>query len=876
MANFNAGAIEGTLTLDRSTFERDMREAQAMAKKFEQNKIKIGVDLDYTDEFAGLKATMDAVDGQNIGVQVDLDGEGQIAELVGLLESIRDEVVDINVNVVGLDNALGLAAELKAIPDEEVEVSVDVDRNSVRNIVSSTRALNGMRFAIAGVAGLLPAFVPAIAGAGAVLVSLAGAAGIAGVGLAGFAAVAVPAWKRYTDAVKGAEGDLSKLPPQMRALKVEQDRLSAALAGMNTTNRVYAVIAGGFSTLATALSASKPFLDAVVITISQLTSKIDAFVKSPAFAGFVSFMTAEFGPTFMLLAGIIGNLIKTFASLTSAFQPFTRTLLGGLEAITAGWAEWAAGLAASDSFQNFIAYVQAVGPKVLQVFVAMGKALGNIMKALAPVAGPVLDALIAAFDFIANMDTSALGALLIGISTAIVLFQAVTAAVALFNLVMAANPIVLVVIAVIALVAAFIYLWKTNEGFRNFFIGVWNAIWGFMKAVGAWFAGPFAGFFVGAFNRLMSILSAIGSFFATVWNAIKAVVLAVVGFIVGFVVGQFNAIKAAITAVLGVLSAIWSAFWGVFGGVITAAINFVVALVKLQFAIIKEVISDSVTVIKTVVIGVWNAIKSATIAVWNATKTFVVGVWNSIKSQAIAVWNALKSAIIAALNSAKSQVTAVINGIKGVAKAGWDSIKNTAKAIWDLIPGGVKTALGKIPGIVSSAISTIKGLFSGAASWLVNAGRNIIQGLLNGIESMIGAVTSKLNQLTNLIPKVKGPEERDKKLLRPAGRWIMGGLIDEISRGMDQTLAMLGDFTPQIPNALELEQQLRLMPTVAAPQTAATAGKPLTKEEFVAAMAELIEEMRRSMQPLIGEFNASDQDPRELAEQWWFITKGRG
>lgn len=44
------------------------------------------------------------------------------------------------------------------------------------------------------------------------------------------------------------------------------------------------------------------------------------------------------------------------------------------------------------------------------------------------------------------------------------------------NAVMAANPIALVIAAIVALVAGFIYLWNTSEDFRNFWIGLWNGI----------------------------------------------------------------------------------------------------------------------------------------------------------------------------------------------------------------------------------------------------------------------------------------------------------------------------------------------------------------------------------------------------------------
>ena len=52
----------------------------------------------------------------------------------------------------------------------------------------------------------------------------------------------------------------------------------------------------------------------------------------------------------------------------------------------------------------------------------------------------------------------------------------VTLAVKALNLAMKANIIGLIISLVIGLVAAFITLWKNNEGFRNFWIGLWNKI----------------------------------------------------------------------------------------------------------------------------------------------------------------------------------------------------------------------------------------------------------------------------------------------------------------------------------------------------------------------------------------------------------------
>lgn len=52
------------------------------------------------------------------------------------------------------------------------------------------------------------------------------------------------------------------------------------------------------------------------------------------------------------------------------------------------------------------------------------------------------------------------------------------AAQAALNFVMSLNPFTIIIIAIIALVAILLYLWSTNEGFRNAVIGIWAAISG--------------------------------------------------------------------------------------------------------------------------------------------------------------------------------------------------------------------------------------------------------------------------------------------------------------------------------------------------------------------------------------------------------------
>ncbi len=69
--------------------------------------------------------------------------------------------------------------------------------------------------------------------------------------------------------------------------------------------------------------------------------------------------------------------------------------------------------------------------------------------------------------------------------------EGLTLAQKILNITMVSNPLGLIIALIAGLVAGFIYLWNTSEGFRNFWIGMWEGI---KEAVGAAWEG-IKGFF---------------------------------------------------------------------------------------------------------------------------------------------------------------------------------------------------------------------------------------------------------------------------------------------------------------------------------------------------------------------------------------------
>lgn len=92
---------------------------------------------------------------------------------------------------------------------------------------------------------------------------------------------------------------------------------------------------------------------------------------------------------------------------------------------------------------------------------------------------------------------------------------------------------------------------------------------------------------------------------------------------------------------------------------------------------------------------------------------------------------------------------------------------------------------------------------------LLDAGRQVIDGLLSGITGAFGRVRDKLGELTNLLPSWKGPAERDKKLLVGPGQMIMDGFIRGLEGRYGAVRDSLRDLTDLVAGTT--------MPDIAAP-----------------------------------------------------------
>lgn len=234
-------------------------------------------------------------------------------------------------------------------------------------------------------------------------------------------------------------------------------------------------------------------------------------------------------------------------------------------------------------------------------------------------------------------------------------------------------------------------------------------------------------------NRIISIIKSAGAIISGVFEGIaiawdlfgKPLLDLIGGVFTGiFMVidGALKAVKGQIDIFLGLITGDWqrvwkgietfvSGIWTAIGGVITAA-----------WALIKGQISAGLAVVGET---------------WDSA-------WNKVKQIAITVWNAITGWISARVNDVSTFI-GKLGELPGKVSAWFGQVK-------DAIVNKFNEALNFVRGIPNAIVNA----FGDLGSLLYNAGRSILQGLINGLYSMLqnayNAASDIMGQIRNLFP----------------------------------------------------------------------------------------------------------------------------
>lgn len=409
-----------------------------------------------------------------------------------------------------------------------------------------------------------------------------------------------------------------------------------------------------------------------------------------------------------------------------------------------------------------------------------------------------------------------------------------------FNVAVSANPLVLIPAAIAAVVAALVWFFGfTNTG-KNMWSGflswlgqAWNAIVNTAQVVwnglGQFFGNLWNGivnvtktvwdglksFFGPIVETIKNAWNGISQFFGMLWQGILVVTQTVWNGIQVVISVAVQIIQQVITMFLTGVQVVWNAVWSVLSPIVQAVWTTIQTVISTAISIVQTVISTTLNVIQTIWSTIWNVIVTVAQTIWNVIVTVISTVinavaqvirtvTNAIQGNWTAVWNSIKTLVQTVWNGIKAVVTTVVNAVKSVVTSGFNAVKSVVNSVMNGLKSIVSAVWNGIKSVFNAGVRAIKSVVNFD---LGAAGRRIMNSFLDGLKAVWNTVKNFVGGIGNWIKQHKGPESYDKRLLIPAGRYIMGGLAqglkDNFSEVKDQVNNVTGyfeDLTVSLPS----------------------------------------------------------------------------
>lgn len=217
----------------------------------------------------------------------------------------------------------------------------------------------------------------------------------------------------------------------------------------------------------------------------------------------------------------------------------------------------------------------------------------------------------------------------------------------------------------------------------------------------------------------------------------------------------------------------WNTVAGIGAGITTAfgtAVAFLTSPITLVIAAIGALIAIGYLLYKNWdeisahLKQTWESIKATAINVWNGIKDFFSNLWNSIKEIATNVWNSIKT---------------FFSGL-------WDSIKERAVNAWNSIKQAISDAWNNTVDWVKEKANGMLDFFKELPGEMLSIGKNIIDGLLNGLKNAWGAVvgwiSEKANWIKDKFKSILGIHSPSREFMK-IGMYVDEGLVKGLEDG---------------------------------------------------------------------------------------------
>ncbi|WP_204192962.1 terminase [Staphylococcus sp. GDY8P47P] len=535
---------------------------------------------------------------------------------------------------------------------------------------------------------------------------------------------------------------------------------------------------------------------------------------------------------------IFGNVFAGIGNLMVAFAQNSAGIFDWLVKMTGKFREWSEQVGKSEGFKQFVKYVQQNGPVIMQLIGNIVRALVAFGKAMAPIASVILKMVTALAGFIAKLFEThpaiarmigiamilagimwALLAPIIAVSTFIssgfvaALIQAVghigrflgagRILQGILNILRGAfsllvspianigrllpllgtafsaltGPIGIAIGIILALVGVIVYLWKTNEDFRNMIIDAWNgivgAISGAISSIIGWFTQLWSSI-QQTLQPIMPILQQLGQMFMDVLG--------------GLVMGAIQLLIGGFQSLWMIISVVFTAI----GGIISATIQLIVGLFTVFIQLLTGDFSGAWLTLQTTIQNVMTTIWNTIVSIFSQISQFIFTTLNSILGTNITSWSQIWS-------STTQFVSQIFSSV-----AQW--FGQMAQAVWQKMVQAYNYVVSTGSQWVSSISSTVSNFFSRVSSGFMRvvqsvfqhmqqAYQRIVSGGSQWISAIISAmarfVQSVISGFSNVTSQVQAGMHRAYSTIigfvgqfASAGMDLMRGLVQGIMNGM--------------------------------------------------------------------------------------------
>ncbi|MBU9711059.1 phage tail tape measure protein [Evansella tamaricis] len=312
----------------------------------------------------------------------------------------------------------------------------------------------------------------------------------------------------------------------------------------------------------------------------------------------------------------------------------------------------------------------------------------------------------------------------------------------------------------------------TGEKMKQTWVQIQNTLAGIAEA------------FLPVFAQIIEVIGKVVEKFSSLSPTFQMVIVIVgaVAAAIGPLIWVVGSLIGAVSKILPLLPMVGKALAVLTGpiGIIIAAIGALIAI----FVYLWNTNED----FRNAVIEIWDKIKEYFFIALNYIKDIVDKVISDVMEivrdtldKVRKFWDEHGESIMAIVNMFTEivwhQIKMVLGLIVDIFKTVWPIIKNTVKIAWELIKTIIKTGIDLVLGIIDIAMKLLKGDWEGA--WnaikglaetimkniinffkninLVQVGKDIIQGLINGISGMIGKVKDTVGNIASTVSNgIKG------------------------------------------------------------------------------------------------------------------------